>query len=474
MTSEMQDSAKNVEPETRRWVRVLLWFLRPRIAVPGILCLGLILAPFIYRNSQLRGLPDIGDPFDIEKFGKIADADNAAIEYRAAVAILDSSNKFSIKELDQAEGDDWSALTQSMKDWLQVNRPALELWHQGTQKPDALFMQPCDQSISMTWIQQLKHRDFMRLAILEAKRLAANGDHVGAWKWYRSAIRYSRHLGRHGMLIPRQVGMGRYLETGKQILVWSQDAKVEFVLLKQALSDLTDDFKMTQPVSLALTLDFFVEPQKFFDDYSQGKRSGFRILTEYLEVSYWDAFIRNEPEFAKRVYRHVLSNLLTEIDSPRHLQSPATNIGLFENATGVVAGTLSADKINEHYEKSELARILLISYLNNLPRWLNAEQARHANLRVALAAQCYFRDHAQLPETIADLTPGYLDQVPMDAFIQTGQPIKYRREANGQSAVVWSVGDDKIDDSGAVVPMNGRTVTDIGYIIRRPSSIDSP
>jgi hypothetical protein len=71
----------------------------------------------------------------------------------------------------------------------------------------------------------------------------------------------------------------------------------------------------------------------------------------------------------------------------------------------------------------------------------------HAQLRATdagLAIECYRRKHGRWPERLDDLTPEFLDAVPIDIY--TGKPLVYRRHKDG--VVVYSVGPDEKDNGG--------------------------
>jgi hypothetical protein len=69
------------------------------------------------------------------------------------------------------------------------------------------------------------------------------------------------------------------------------------------------------------------------------------------------------------------------------------------------------------------------------------------SLRTAVAIERYRRGHAErLPPSLSDLTPTYLEAIPIDPF--TGQPLLYAGRADGY--VVYSAGVNRRDDSGDV------------------------
>ena len=68
--------------------------------------------------------------------------------------------------------------------------------------------------------------------------------------------------------------------------------------------------------------------------------------------------------------------------------------------------------------------------------------------RVACALERFHLTHGEYPDALDALSPQFIAQVPHD--IINGQPLHYRREANGQF-VLYSVGWNETDDGGQVV-----------------------
>jgi hypothetical protein len=74
--------------------------------------------------------------------------------------------------------------------------------------------------------------------------------------------------------------------------------------------------------------------------------------------------------------------------------------------------------------------------------------------RVAIALERYRLAHGEFPESLDALAPQFIAKVPHD--IIGGQPLKYRREADGQF-VLYSIGWNEKDDGGVVAFTKGKT-----------------
>jgi hypothetical protein len=101
------------------------------------------------------------------------------------------------------------------------------------------------------------------------------------------------------------------------------------------------------------------------------------------------------------------------------------------------------------------ARLLLPSLGSYVKKAAYAQTS--ANLaRVAIALERYRLAHGECPGSLDVLAPQFMEKIPHDVI--GGQPLKYRREGDGQF-VLYSVGWNETDDGG-VVSTNAAGVTD--------------
>jgi hypothetical protein len=68
----------------------------------------------------------------------------------------------------------------------------------------------------------------------------------------------------------------------------------------------------------------------------------------------------------------------------------------------------------------------------------------------AIALKRYQLKHGQWPEKLVDLSPEFLPSVPLDPV--DGRPLRYRRNNDG-TYLLYSIGDDGMDDGGDVSPL---------------------
>ncbi len=80
--------------------------------------------------------------------------------------------------------------------------------------------------------------------------------------------------------------------------------------------------------------------------------------------------------------------------------------------------------------------------------------ARCRTSRISLALELHRSNHARYPDTLDALVPEFLPELPPDPF--TGEPFVYRRRADGQGFIVYSVGENLTDDGGVEDEKSGK------------------
>ena len=112
---------------------------RRRIWCTVLILLAMIAVPPLWWWTQLVGLPDIGDPFDVAAFRAmtIPDDRNAFVLYRQAAAVLKP-----LKLPEDVKGRRinhfarWADAEPEFHRWVEENREALALYRQGAEMPD--------------------------------------------------------------------------------------------------------------------------------------------------------------------------------------------------------------------------------------------------------------------------------------------------------------------------------------------------
>ncbi len=131
----------------------------------------------------------------------------------------------------------------------------------------------------------------------------------------------------------------------------------------------------------------------------------------------------------------------------------------------------AAETIEAKLKATSKIHILLHDFMPAFSRFITINIRGIAQLRAArvgLAIQRYRLATGDIPDTLADLVPTYLETIPKDPF--DGSELRYRKLESG--FVVYSVGEDKRDDGGQErLPFGerkkGASNWDITFIVER-------
>ena len=454
MTSEPLDDSRSDDcvGGSSRGGAWILWLLHPKVAIPLLLILSLISAPLVYRAARLAKVPPADEPFDTKSVQEfvVLDADNAFVEYRAASVLLTPRDpKAEYKEFDKAESEGWEHATEPVQKWLAANRPFMELWRQGTAKPDAQYFGASEVRADTLIPAVQEAREFSRLVRLESSRLLAEGKPEEAWDWLQTSFRMSRQLGRHGPIIERLVGVAIHSLTAEGMVKWANDPQVTADLLRSAMRELHDEQKRTPPLSACLQTEYLSVIATW--------RS---LCTGAVELTLFNVI--GESELNERTFRHVFANWLSQADLPRNQRTKSLpGLFVFEPAPANIKTQPSASEVSGYVDQSLMGALLIPSGQQFFIA-TDREAARDAVLLTVLALELFSREHGHYPEKLDELIPDFLPAVPEDTHTPTKTPLRYRRDADG--ALIYSIGDNGTDDGGVF-----EKAEDIGYRIGKPS-----
>jgi hypothetical protein len=398
---------------TRRRGRRLAWGLATlAAAMAGSLAL--------LRATSLRGLPDIGHPFDLVRFGTVdlPDDQNAFTFYRRAHERLGTDEPRTM----QGIYSDWSEVSPESIAFVDRNREALAVWLEGTKRDRGVQVQPRLVN-ALTILPVTQHlRTFFRMAQLQAIRCEHEGDFAGAWDWYRANLRASRHSGQNGFLIERLVGIMSFDATMGQALRWSDRPEVDAALLRRALEDVLALDVLTPARSEIIRTEYFSAMNTLADaellaqtleiDIPEKDRT--LLLHARLRAEAAIARLYREPERSRRVIRLLLANLLSASDLPPDERARrAVKVGphtLFRPPDGE-APAISPEELMRWFDSAKYAK-MLVTLWERADSHHARDEANRAALIVHLAEQLYTRERGKPPASVDDLVGPYLKAIP--------------------------------------------------------------
>ena len=412
----------------RQWLRVVV-VLTACIAVAAT-------AFAIWWLNSLNGLPDIGDPFDVAAFRafRLPDEQNAFTYLRRADEAL-TPMPAGTRAAGVPGVVSWSQTDPTLRDWVEANRRALELFQQGAEQADAA--NPAgDHEVNGTrsaW-----------LALLEGSKRQEGSDSAGAWDCYRAVLRMTTHMRRRGCLHQRfDVNVYWNGSLRKRLAAWAADPRTTIRQLRAALDEVQkgepraewDAFAMKSGyLEMIRSLEQPIHP--FTRQEIEGE-STYRLDDMQLSaemVGHLDAarhFLLREPERSRRVLRLLCANWLADVESPVPGRAgPAARARLTSGKNSVTlplypvspdaptgARSLPPGDIAVWLVTTEDAKLrILVADRFGWPWPPDRLQDRraHRELLIMLATELYRRERGSLPSSDEALVGTYLKSLPDD------------------------------------------------------------
>jgi hypothetical protein len=418
---------------------------RHRLASMAVLMALLVAGPWAWWATQLWGLPDVGEPFDVAAFEadqQVPDDRNAFVNYRVAASMMDGlRGAFAVKHgVIEAEFEaDWSKADPAWREFVADAGPTLAAWRAGSEKPDARYNHP--EGLSMRTLLPVTQELLMlgRLAVLEGSRLEAEGDPAGAWGWYRAALRSSRHLGKHGFQIERSFGIVVHDEASKALTRWASDPRVDAAMLRRALDEVIAIDAMTPPLSESLKLNHLVFVHSLGDptlieDLLVSRDFG--LPTDWSQelpvpqaarrpIQAARVLAADDRERSLRLARLMTANWLAQVDKPPHRRAKIARNDprIYEHGPSdpPASRALPPEELSRWLDSSLLASRYFRG-LSTFAPLVDLERSRQAALVVHLASELFRREHGGTPPpSPAALVGPYLKALP-EAFDATTGP----------------------------------------------------
>ncbi|MEX0728580.1 MAG: hypothetical protein WD065_20065 [Planctomycetaceae bacterium] len=370
-------------------------------------------------------------------------------------------------EMSDAIDNGWPTATPEIHQWVADNRPALERWKAGTEKPDFLWQQPKDLHLSSNIILA-ESRTLVRLAQLQNSRCLTEQNTKEAWIWCRALLRSSRQIGFHGTVFQRMIGSAYHAVSTMCIMDLAQHPATTEALLQEMLDEVHRVYLQTVPQSVYIQCDYLTYKNLLRDSDAMAEfikpGKGVTKMDE-IQIAFAQKF-GYEPRMGFLVFQQYTANILDQIDLPVKDRQPRIGIlELFEPdpARRYPPGTLSPSEIENVFLKSILARESLkkLHAYKSVDESCLREESRQYALELWLALQIFERINGNFPDDLSDLVAAnIIDSIPLDPFSTTGAAMQYRRDED--TAIVWGIGENYVDDHGAIDKPVGKLPPDIG------------
>jgi hypothetical protein len=444
------DSMTEAARRGRFWNNLRRRLTGVRLLVGGIVAsLALFLGVSIWRLRGLDGLPDVADPFDVAEALRpieLPDDQNAYAGYEVAhagpVRFPQGFPRDDLKTLT------WSKASPAVRAFLEKERPALELWRQASERPDALYHQLGTIAPDTLLGLAQDMRFLAQLAGIEGTRLEEEGAMGPAWTWYRAMLRFSRLVGRHGGLVERLIGAAVHDQAAHRILHWAADPRLDVRQLRQALDETRAADALTPPLSDALKYEYLMYLRDLRElrvmvkdtDLPGGKSGLLEVVTSRMGIR--DPAQRiwlrasNDMERSRRAMRLLFANWLAQVDRPPTRRAPVAirePVAIYarDPTAAPAARAVAPDVLNKALDHNALSRTMFhFDKINFRPYraevWeengsLARERRNRSVLIVRLAAELYRCEHGHFPATAGALAGPYIKELPEG--IAPGDPI---------------------------------------------------
>jgi hypothetical protein len=459
----MKDTPSETEstnrPQSHGWLK--------RLGIGVLLLLGLLLVLLLYRQRlaadrlqlALAEL-DRSDPGwrlpDVEADRRqVPDPENSALVVKEVVARMPKG--WPPRDLDDVvQGVPPELLAPAdftrLQDELKPLAPALAEARRLADLPYGRFAIFYPRNPIQTLLpDQQEARRVMSLLAYDVRRQAQAGDMKGAVLSCRASLNTARALGDEPFLISQLIrfaGDGQACKSVEWTLALGEPDSKDLEELQRALEleDATNHMLLALRGERAAMHEVFaliesgeVSPEGWFRDIGGGSIG---LLDRYLP---WKT--RHEARSEHPLLLSLLTEQIEAAQKPLHEQvaidrdfSARMRVLVQSKSAPLVAMLLPAvEKVNE------------------------AHRRIHAMLRcqiALIAAERYRRAQGKWPESLEQLRPGFLAEVPLDPY--DGKPLRYKRLADG--VIVYALGPDGTDDGGNLDRENPiKPGTDLGY-----------
>ncbi len=398
---------------TRGWRRLALLAIYALIAV--------VIGAFLWRRSQLAGLPDVGEPFDVAAARWPApvrgDRNAFPIYSHAAMRFSDmtsaAGNSFNNANLS------WSRADATLRAWVAANDEALSLMCAGSNRPEFVPEASTDVSVQDA---NMAHAELARrigwigtAGLFKAGRLRAEGDAAGAWKLLRAIARASRHIEWGVPAANRHHGIMLAQYAREPVAEWAADKATTVPMLRQALADLTAAESLTPALSsfyrqeYLLALESLTPPKPFFT--SQPQQPAHPAQRPFIpSLPALDAFLHGEPERSRRVLNLLVANDLAWCDRPVD-QRPAVAVSrlhIFEPDPAASRSTRAlAPEELARWADSAVITPTLSWRLGDIEKWEGVDRWSIRYLSELVAVSLFTKDVGHKPASPAEALNRY-------------------------------------------------------------------
>jgi hypothetical protein len=292
----------------------------------------------------------------------------------------------------------------------------------------------------------------------------STGDIAGAYAELETAIAFAQILSRGGALISALVEIACDGQVYHRMRLIALQNNVPPEVAGRAINCLLESDKSAEPLAETFRQEYRVVPtivKMSFDPRGQTLFGSDEKMANSERQARWlahpfEKLLGISPERVTADLADVYRCLLNLADGPYDVE----HLRRFEDSVVPSVKPRGLIRLDD-----PVGYILAKLTVPSLTPIIVKYRRRAAELRataVVLALRQYQQAEQHSPQTLQDLVPKYLSEVPVDPF--DGKPLRYRVRTDGRW-IVYSVGPNQMDENGEQPKGDPRKYTDPGDVI---------
>ena len=383
-----------------------------------------------------------GEPMRVEDFAaaEVADADNAALLYKQAVAALPANYPLELWLLERScwRREDWRPFESVYAECVAQHSEALNLVSQATALPAVDWGLRLKSPVVRTGVPNMAgYREMGRVLAIAACDTHCRGEEALALRRLHEAVILGDRLNeQQPFLIVHLVGAA--------IRNLAYQA-IEFHGHELAIA--ADEPARQEAEALLKTL---LDDEHVYEHYQQAIYYERLFCIDTSEVLYYKPhLIQGSASGAAMGFAGS-----SYVFRPMLLMQAARSVDFYDVRTSYAEPF--DHKAFDRYKTLDLPNAINVQLLLTLAPALGGTKdmsasslARRRMAAVALALRMYELDHGVKAPDLASLTPDYLPQTPIDPFDPEGKPIRYLPDV--ERPRLYSVNENHVDDEGKII-----------------------
>ncbi len=410
------------------WLANRGWRRWGRLAILLVVPYAVLVATFI--GGRAWGIADIGSQVGSANFGDLP-ANDLGAEYRAVIAQIQASQYLTLESANAL--NDYEQQASRAAKYLEINQPALAQLRRLAAQPGIVAALDAPATIFVkprTTIIGQAGRAAISLLGLDASNLWESGDLAGAWADIEAMMGMSRQYAAGARSVEGYKTATDWTTMAVQHATdWSTHPKMTVELIRAArakLRELTEPPRMVDAYRFeALRIERSLDQpgERWADLLNPALDAGAaRVYSTWVIAPTW------ERERARRLMRRVVAKVIANANLDHRPDQPLSVIAdeAFWDRSSAPRTSTQDQPLNPALHPDITLITLLIAPLANNRNAYDGAIAQRRVLDTYLALRSWQLTHDGFaPDTLDELVPTELEQLPEDPFAERGVTFRY-------------------------------------------------